>query len=210
MTRHSLRGDARSLDRAHRHGRPSHGRRPRWLTVVASLGLGLVCLAAAAVTFTVVAPPLEAVRDRLVRQVHERTGRTLAVAGPMSVSLLPRPVVTVQGVALLPPEGMAGGPTVTVPALDAEISFWSLLSRRPKLERVTLHQPIIDLVVDGQGRRSWDAGPRPKRPVPLASTAPKAPEPAVSAQPASPGIGPPAPAATDDAAGGRRHGALPR
>ena len=186
MTRHSLRGDARSLDRAHRHGRPSHGGRPRWLTVVAYLGLGLICLAAAAVTFTVVAPPLEPVRNRLIQQVHERTGRTLTVAGPMSVSLLPRPVVTLQGIALLPPEGMAGGPTVTVPALDAEISFWSLLSRRPKLERVTLHRPIIDLVVDGQGRRSWDAGPRPKRPVPPASTAPKAPEPAVSAQPPSP------------------------
>jgi uncharacterized protein involved in outer membrane biogenesis len=186
MTRQSLRGDARSLDRAHRHGRPSHGSRPPWLTAVAYLGLGVLCLAAAAVAFTVVAPPLEAVRDRLIRQVHERTGRTLAVAGPMSVSLLPRPVVTLQGIALLPPEGMAGGPTVSVPALEAGVSFWSLLSRRPKLERVTLHQPVIDLVVDGQGRRSWDAGPRPKRPVPPASAAPKAPEPAVSAEPASP------------------------
>jgi uncharacterized protein involved in outer membrane biogenesis len=128
------------------------------------------------------------VRDRLIRQVHERTGRTLAVAGPMSVALLPRPVVTLQGIALLPPEGMAGGPTVTVPALDAEISFWSLLSRRPKLERVTLHQPIIDLVVDAQGRRSWDAGPRPKRPAPSASAAAEAPEPAAAAKPESPAL----------------------
>jgi uncharacterized protein involved in outer membrane biogenesis len=127
------------------------------------------------------------VRDRLIRQVHERTGRTLTVAGPMSVSLLPRPVVTVEGVALLPPEGMAGGPTVSVPALDAEIGFWSLLSRRPKLERVTLHRPVVELVVDGQGRRSWDAGPpRPKLPrSPKAATS-KAPEPAATAPPVSP------------------------
>src|SRR5262245_58229166 len=142
MTRLSLSADARSQDRAHRRGRPSRGGRPRWLTVVAYLGLGLVCLAAAAVTFALVAPPLEEVRDRLVRLVHERTGRTLTVAGPISVSLLPRPVVTLQGIALLPPEGMAGDPTMTVPALEAEISFWSLLSRRPKLGLVTLHRPI--------------------------------------------------------------------
>jgi AsmA protein len=184
MTRHALRGDARLMDRGHRRGRPSRGSRPLWRTVVAYLGLGVLCLAAAAVTFALMAPPLDAVRDRLIRQVHERTGRILTVAGPMVVSLLPRPVVSLQGVGLLPPEGMAGGPTVTVPSVEVEVGFWGLLSRRPKLGQVTLHRPIIDLVVDAHGRRSWDAGPRPKPSAPPPAAASR-PAPAVAPAPAS-------------------------
>jgi uncharacterized protein involved in outer membrane biogenesis len=170
MTRQSPRGYAGSPFRAHRR------RRPHWPVVVACLGLAPLVIAAAAVILLLVAPPLDAVRDRLIRQVQERTGRTLTVAGPMSVTLLPRPVVTLEGVALLPPEGMAGDPTVTVPALEAETSFWGLLSRRPRIERVTLHGPTIALIVDAQGRRSWDAGARPKRAAPPTSAASKASE----------------------------------
>ena len=168
------------------HGEPfPPGAGRRWPAVVAYAGLGLVglmvALGAAAVAALLVAPPLDGVRERLIRQVHERTGRTLTVAGPMSVALLPRPVVTLEGVALLAPEGMAGGPTMTVPSLEAEVSLWSLLSRRPKLERVTLHRPVVELVVDSQGRRSWDAGARSKR----ASAAAKVAAPSVSSQPAT-------------------------
>jgi uncharacterized protein involved in outer membrane biogenesis len=183
MTRQSLRGDAGWPERAPRRGRRPPAARSRWWVVVACLGLALVALAAAAVTLALVAPPLEAVRDRLIRQVHERTGRTLTVAGSMSVSLLPRPVVTLEGVALLSPEGMAGGATVTVPSLEAEISFWELLSRRPRLERITLNRPVIDLMVDAQGRRSWDAGARPKRSVPAPSDASKVAQPGVATAP---------------------------
>jgi uncharacterized protein involved in outer membrane biogenesis len=179
MTRQSPRGYAGSPYRAQRR------RRPRWPVIVACLGLAPPVIAAAAVILLLVAPPLDAVRDRLVRQVQERTGRTLTVAGPMSVTLLPRPVVTLEGVALLPPDGMAGDPTVTVPALEAETSLWGLLSRRPRIERVTLHGPTIALIVDGQGRRSWDAGARPKRAAPPTSAAANAEETAVSSPPTS-------------------------
>jgi uncharacterized protein involved in outer membrane biogenesis len=137
------------------------------------VGIGLAGVTGLVVGLALVAPPLDAVRDRLITEVQQRTGRTLTIAGPMSIALLPRPVVTLRGIALLPPEGMSGGPTVTVPALEAEVSYWSLLSRRPKLERVALHQPIIDLIVDAQGRRSWDAGRRPKAPVSAPSAPPK-------------------------------------
>ena len=112
MTRQPMRGDALLPDRRQRPG-PLSRRRSRWPAVLAYLALGLVGLAAAVVVLAVVAPQLDAVRDRLVRQVQERTGRTLTVSGPMSVSLLPRPVVILKGLALLPPEGMAGEPTVT-------------------------------------------------------------------------------------------------
>jgi uncharacterized protein involved in outer membrane biogenesis len=134
--------------------------------------LALVCLGLAAVAFVLVAPPLDAVRDRLIRQAEARTGRTLTVAGPMSVSLLPHVVVTLHGVAMPPPEGMQGAATVAVPSIEAEMSLWSLLSRRPRFDRLTLIRPTIELAVDAQGRRSWDSpGSRDKGASPPAAEA---------------------------------------
>jgi uncharacterized protein involved in outer membrane biogenesis len=136
----------------------------RWLAVAGYAGLALTCLALGALAFVLVAPPLDRVRDRLIDEVKTRTGRTLVVSGPMSATLFPRVVVSMADVAVLPPDGVGGAPTVTVPFLEAEMSFRSLLSRRPKLDRLTLHRPVIELAIDAQGRRSWDLAPSRPRP----------------------------------------------
>jgi uncharacterized protein involved in outer membrane biogenesis len=157
----------------HAMRRPISHRRDRappkrlWLAAAGYGALALVCLAFGALTFLLVAPPLDAVRDRLAADVSARTGRALTVAGPMSVALFPRVVVSLGDVALLAPGGMAGAPTLAAPSLDVETSLWSLLSRRPRLDRITLRRPMIELTVDAQGRRSWDAAapvPLPGRP----------------------------------------------
>jgi AsmA protein len=83
----------------------------------------------------------------------------------MSVSLFPRAVVSMHGVTVAPPAGLASAPTLTAPAVDAEVELWSLLSRRPRLGRVTLHRPEIELVVDAGGRQSWDTLPAEQRSV---------------------------------------------
>src|SRR5262249_19795924 len=110
-------------------------------------------------------------------------GRTLTVAGPLSVSLFPRVVVSLGGVALLPPEGMEGAATVTVPSIDAETSLWALFSRRPRLGRLTLHRPTIDLAIDAEGRRSWDlaSGRGPRRSSARAPAAGEGSEPVAAA-----------------------------
>jgi uncharacterized protein involved in outer membrane biogenesis len=146
--------------------RAGAGRGRRWLAVARYCTLALVCLSVAAISFVALARPFDVLRERLVTEVENRTGRTLTVAGPMSVSLYPRVLIALEGVAIAPPDGMAGGPLVTVPTLDVETSLWPLLARRPRLDRVTLHRPTFDLVTDAQGRRSWDdvsPGPRPAR-----------------------------------------------
>jgi uncharacterized protein involved in outer membrane biogenesis len=138
---------------------------------------GLLCLSVAALAYVVIAPPLDVVRDRLIDGVHARTGRSLTVAGPLSVSLssLPHVVVSLGGVLLLPPDGMEGAATVVAQSIDAEMSLWSVLSRRPQLDRLTLNRPTIDLAIDAKGNRSWDlaiakAAPVPQPPAAAAPT----------------------------------------
>ncbi|HXE87264.1 MAG TPA: AsmA family protein, partial [Hyphomicrobiaceae bacterium] len=162
--RQDRRTDAAAARWAGRGSGRGRGRGPvRWLAVTPYAGLALVCLALGAVAFVLVAPPLGVVRDRLVDEVRASTGRSLVVHGPISATLFPRVVVSMTDVAVLPPEGFADGSTVTVPSLEAELSLRSLLSRRPKIERVTLHRPTFELTIDAQGRRSWDiAASRPR------------------------------------------------
>jgi uncharacterized protein involved in outer membrane biogenesis len=162
--RQDRRTDAAAARWAGRGSGRGRGRGPvRWLAVTPYAGLALVCLALGAVAFVLVAPPLGVVRDRLVDEVRASTGRSLVVHGPISATLFPRVVVSMTDVAVLPPEGFADGSTVTVPSLEAELSLRSLLSRRPKIERVTLHRPTFELTIDAQDRRSWDiAASRPR------------------------------------------------
>src|SRR5262245_43512285 len=152
-------GRPRSEERAGGLRRGRALRRPprrQWLAVAGYGALVPMCLGLAAVAFLVVAPPLDAVRERLIERVNARTGATLAIAGPASLSLFPRPGVSFSDVAVLAPEGRDGVPIATVPSIDIEVSLWSLLLRRPRVGHVTLNRPTIELIVDGQGRRNWE------------------------------------------------------
>lgn len=129
---------------------------PRWRSVLGYGGLTLACLCVAGIAFFLVATPVDLVRDRVIEQVKARTGRDLVVAGPTSVSLFPRPGVSLGDVSLSAAEGMEGPPVLVVPTIEAELRLWSLLTAQPAVERITLHRPTIELSIDAQGRRSWE------------------------------------------------------
>lgn len=138
---------------------PRQKRRParsRWLSIFGYGGLALACLAVGAVAFLLVAAPVDLVRDRVIEQVKARTGRDLVVAGATTLSLFPRPAVSLSDVSLSAPEGVETPPTLVVPTVDAELRLWALVTGGPAIERITLHRPTIELSVDATGRRSWE------------------------------------------------------
>lgn len=149
------------------HRAPVRGQR-RALSALGVLGyvaLSVVCLLAAGVSFLFIAAPVDLVRDRLVDEVKARTGRDLAITGPVSMTLLPTAGVTMRGVALSAPPGQAGT-TLTVETVSAEVGLADLLSRRVQIRRLVLTQPQLNLTIDKAGRRSWDfAALLPVRPV---------------------------------------------
>lgn len=131
---------------------------PGWLVLAGYAALGLVCLLLGALTFLLVAAPVEPVRDWVVQEVKAATGRDLTIAGATSITIFPRAAVSISNVALSAPPGMGGAPTMTAGALDIEVGLFSLLWGDPVVRRLVLTRPNIELRVDGQGRRSWDAG----------------------------------------------------
>lgn len=156
-------GPARRLKAGKRRPGPRAPRR-LWLTVLGYGALTLACLGAAGAAFLIVATPVDLARDRFIEHVRARTGRDLAVAGPTALSLFPRPTVSLSDVSVSASGDADGPPILTTPKVEAELSLWSLLTAQPAIERVTLHRPSIELVVDPNGRRSWEAASaRPRR-----------------------------------------------
>lgn len=141
-----------------RSGKPQRSGRKRasWGSIAGYAALALLCLCLGAVAFLVVAAPVDLIRDRVVEQMRDRAGRELVIAGGTSVSLFPKLTVALGDVSVAPPQDMPGEPTLSVGALEVEIGYWSLLTGHPKAQRVVLHRPVIELAVDGEGRRNWD------------------------------------------------------
>jgi AsmA protein len=138
---------------------------PRWAVLAGYVGLCLACVVLGAITFLIVASPVDLARDRVLQELRTRTGRDVAVTGATSLNFFPRPGLSLSGLTLAAPADMGGAATMTMQSLDAEVGFASLLGGQPNLKRLTLTRPAIELRVDAQGRRSWDIGPQAQRPL---------------------------------------------
>jgi AsmA protein len=122
----------------------------------------LLALVAAGATFLILAPPTELVRDKIVAEVKARTGRDLVIAGPTSFTFKPSLGLRLQDVSLSAAPDLDAQPVLRTASVEASVRLWPLLQRQVSIERVVLHEPVLELHVDAQGRRNWeraDTGP---------------------------------------------------
>ena len=104
--------------------------------------------------------PGELVRTQLVQQVKSNTGRTLTIGGSPSLTFYPGLGVSLPNIALSPPPGMDGGPTIRADNVRVYVELMPLLSSRVVVQQLTLDRPVIDLRVDRSGRASWQFAQR--------------------------------------------------
>ncbi len=122
--------------------------------VLIALGVVLVLLVAA----VLVGPSLvdwNAHKDRIVAEVQKATGRDFSIQGDMSLSLLPVPALSAQGVRLASVEGGSSAPMVELKELRVRIALLPLIEGIVQVERILLVEPKILLEVLPDGRRNW-------------------------------------------------------
>ena len=149
------------LRAAQRHHGPSHHHRRRKKrsglgTILFVLFLGIIAVVSAAGVFLISNPPTELIRAQLIDQVKSRTGRTLTISGPTKFTIFPSLGISMKNVSLSPPPGMTGAAFAKMAGLDVSVRLLPLLKRELSVNRLVLQQPVIDLRVDKDGRRSWD------------------------------------------------------
>ena len=128
------------------------------LTALLWAAVSIAALAVATATFLAIAAPTDILRDRIIQEVRERTGRDLAVAGGTSLTFFPYVGISLHSVSLSPPREMRGGPMARVEQIDVRMPFSRLLRGELAVEQILLRRPEIHLLVDANGRRSWRFG----------------------------------------------------
>ena len=142
MTDHSPSGSAK---RRVRVAAMHRGRARSWPARIGYAALGLACLLLGALTFLLLAQPLDPLRERILAEFKAATGRDLVIGGATSLSLLPRPALSVEDVTLRAPNPEPRAPNLSIARLDLELDLLSLLGGTPRASRIVLTRPQLEL-----------------------------------------------------------------
>ncbi len=140
-------------------------------------GGGVVALIVAVLLLLPALIDVNSYKPLIVAQVKTATGRDLVLDGPISLSLLPRPTVTVQGVKFFNVAGAKNPNMVEVKSVTVKPSLPALLTGSIEVGEVTLVEPKIVLEINAEGKPNWEfapsiaeakpAAPKPSSPRPL-------------------------------------------
>lgn len=131
------------------------------IMIVMGVVLALIVIALVAIPFFV---PVEAFKPRIAAAVKDATGRSLAIDGEISLSLLPRVALTVENVAFENASWAGEKPLAELKALDVRVDPFGLLSGDLRIESFVLTEPTIRLSVARDGRQNWVLEPMVKAP----------------------------------------------
>ena len=119
--------------------------------------------------------PIESYKPRIAALVKEQTGRDLTINGGISLSLLPRIVVTVEDVTFSNADWASNDQMASMESMEVVLKVLPLFKGEIALERFVLVKPEIDLAINRRGVGNWVFSPTI-----TADTPPATPEPAAS------------------------------
>ena len=109
--------------------------------------------------------------------VKKATGRDLVLDGPIALSLLPTPTVTLSGVKFFNVPGSKNPNMVEVKSVTVKPSLLALLTGNIEVSEVTLVEPKIVLEINAEGKPNWEFTPS------VAEAKPAAPKPSLAQAP---------------------------
>ncbi|GIK98399.1 MAG: hypothetical protein BroJett029_26080 [Alphaproteobacteria bacterium] len=103
-------------------------------------------------------------KTEIAAQVKKATGRDLTIDGDVSLSILPSPRLSAEGVHFANIEGGSAPDMASVEALQVRVAFMPLLQGSVQVESVTLVAPTILLEKLADGRANWELAPASEQP----------------------------------------------
>lgn len=109
---------------------------------------------------------LEQVKAVLTDQVHQATGRTLAISGPLELRLGLVPRLAATGITLSNPAGSTRPEMVKIGGFEMEIALLPLLDREIRIDRLVVAAPDILIETEANGPGNLDFRATTPRTVP--------------------------------------------
>ncbi len=124
--------------------------------------IGLAIVLFVAVAAVLVAPrfvDLDRYRPIIAEKASAALGRPVTLGGPISLSLVPSPHLTVRDLRIANIPGSSTPDMVRVREVDAALSFWPLLAFQIDVTSARVIQPSILLERSADGRPNWSFEP---------------------------------------------------
>ncbi|MCA1974196.1 MAG: AsmA family protein, partial [Caenispirillum sp.] len=96
------------------------------------------------------------VKPTIADAVKRASGRDLRIDGPVELHLLPFPALSASGLRIANPPGAQGADLLKVKDLRVHVALLPLLTGKVQVTALTLIEPVVELEVMRDGRRSWD------------------------------------------------------
>ena len=94
-------------------------------------------------------------RDLIEDQVEDALGRQVTIEGELSLSLLPSPSLSAEGVRIANIPGASTVDFVKIGALEIDVAIGPLLRGVVQVERTVLVEPVVNLEVLQSGGNNW-------------------------------------------------------
>lgn len=118
--------------------------------------IGLVVIAAAAITFYIASIDWNEHKDELATHFTELTGKKIVFDGPVSFKLLPSPYLSASKVKIFNPGSEKDLPLVDINKLVANLSLVPLLKGDFDVKRMVMESPQINVEISDDGSLNWE------------------------------------------------------
>ena len=115
----------------------------------------LVIVAAAGVSYYVSTIDWNLHKDKIALQFEQITGKHIVFNGPVSLSFLPKPYLTVKDIAVYNSKTPNQQPLATIAELVSDLSVWSLLKGTFEVDNMSLLNAKIQIEFSPDGKLNW-------------------------------------------------------
>jgi uncharacterized protein involved in outer membrane biogenesis len=122
-------------------------------------GGGIVALLILALLAAPLLIDVNSYKPVIAAEVKKATGRDLVLDGPIKLSLLPVPEISISGVKFFNMAGSKNANMVEVKSVTVKPSLLALLMGGIEVSEVTLVEPKIVLEVNAEGKPNWEFAP---------------------------------------------------
>ncbi len=146
-----------------------------WLRVLLLGVVGVAVLIGVAIGGIRALIDTEALHAQAEAALRQATGRDVRIGGRLTIQSYFGATVAIEDVVIPNLPGAARPELARIERMEAELSFLSLLTGRPEIQRLVIEAPDIALEIDAQGRGNWQNPRTAPPPAPAAATPPPMP-----------------------------------
>ncbi len=120
--------------------------------------VGLVAVVVVVIAAVVIIPfvvPADTIKEQLLAQVREATGRDARIDGEFKFSVLPRAEFVARKVSFANAKGGKAKDMVTLDGLNVQVALFPLIGGNVEIDAFVLEKPVISLEIDRNGKPNW-------------------------------------------------------